>query len=304
MGDGDRVPDRRRAVRGGRLHRHERRRALERPHGRGGEAGREARARRRLQGRLGDRIPRRRARTAGRCRLLLGAHRSPEQLVRLGDRRPDRPRVRRFADLRLRATRRRHLHEGGRRRRRPRGEDRGGHPGRRPAQPGRDRGQRRGQRRRLRRHGGRPVRDVRRHRGRRDADRDAVPDRRALALPARDRRHLDPLLRDRHVLRAHRPRRLDHERALQERDRRHRPLGDRLHPDHARLRRLDVQLLGAVPAGADRPRGHVRARRHHRVLHGQPLAPGEGDRRGVADRARDEHHRRASRTGCRRRPRR
>ena len=32
------------------------------------------------------------------------------------------------------------------------------------------------------------------------------------------------------------------------------------------------------------------ARRHHRVLHGHSLASGEGDRRGVADRARNEHH--------------
>ena len=49
--------------------------------------------------------------------------------LRLGDRRPDRARVRWFADLRVRAARRRDLHKGGRRRRRSRGEDRGGHPG-------------------------------------------------------------------------------------------------------------------------------------------------------------------------------
>ena len=97
------------------------------------------------------------------------------QQLRLGDRRPDRARLRRLAHLRLRAARRRHLHQGGRRRRRPRREDRGGHPGGRPAEPGRDRGQRRRQRRRLRRHGGRPLRDVCRHRGRRDAARDAFP---------------------------------------------------------------------------------------------------------------------------------
>ncbi len=89
----------------------------------------------------------------------------------LGDPGSRRPRLRRLAHLRLRATRRRHLHEGRRRRRRPRRQDRGGHPGGRPAQPGRDRGQRRRQRRRLRRHGGRPVRDVCRHRRRRDAAR-------------------------------------------------------------------------------------------------------------------------------------
>ena len=95
-----------------------------------------------------------------------------QPLVGVGGPRPRRPRLRRFAHLRVRTTRRRHLHEGRRRRRRPRGQDRGGHPGGRPAQPGRDRGQRRRQRRRLRRHGGRPVRDVRRDRGRRDAPRD------------------------------------------------------------------------------------------------------------------------------------
>ncbi len=50
----------------------------------------------------------------------------------------------------------------------------------------------------------------------------AVPERRPLALPARARRHLDPRVGDRHLLRAGRagPER-DHQRALQERDRRH-----------------------------------------------------------------------------------
>ena len=46
----------------------------------------------------------------------------------------DRPGVRRVADLDLRATRRRHLHQGRRRRRRPRRQGRGRHPGRRSAQ--------------------------------------------------------------------------------------------------------------------------------------------------------------------------
>ena len=44
------------------------------------------------------------------------------------------------------------------------------------------------------------------------------------------------------------------------------------------------------------------ARRDHRVLHGHALGAGQDDRRGVADRSRDEHHRRARRSGCRRRP--
>ena len=47
-----------------------------------------------------------------------------------------------------------------------------------------------------------------------------------------------------------------------------------------------------VPA-PDRARRDVPARRDHRVLHRVALAPGQEDRRGLADRARDEHHRRA-----------
>ena len=89
-------------------------------------------------------------------------------------RRSHRPRVRRLAHLRLRPTRRRHLHEGGRRRRRPRRQDRGGDPRGRSAQPRGDRGQRRRQRRRLRGHGGRPVRDVRGHGRRGDAPRGGI----------------------------------------------------------------------------------------------------------------------------------
>ncbi len=51
------------------------------------------------------------------------------QRRQLGDRRSHRARVRRLPDLGLRATRRRHLHEGGRRRGRPRRQDRGRDPG-------------------------------------------------------------------------------------------------------------------------------------------------------------------------------
>ena len=127
---------------------------------------------------------------------------SPESAVR----RPHRARVRRLAHLRLRASRRRHLHEGRRRRRRPRREDRGRHPRGRPAEPGGDRGQRRRQRRRLRGHGGRPLRDVRGDGGRGDAARDRIRPGGPLALPARARRHLDPLVGHRHVLHAGRAR--------------------------------------------------------------------------------------------------
>ncbi len=124
-----------------------------------------------VPGRLGDRPPRRRPRPARRRRVLLGPDRLARPHARVGDQRPRRPRLRRLADLGLRATRRRDLHQGSRRRRRPGREDRGRHPRGRPAQPGRDRGQRRRQRRRLRGHGRRPVRDVCGHGGGGDADR-------------------------------------------------------------------------------------------------------------------------------------
>ena len=187
---------------------------------------------------------------------------------------------------------RRHLHQGRRRRRRPGREDRGRHPRGRPAQPGGDRGQRRRQRRRLRRHGRRPVRDLRGHRRRRDAARHRVPDRRALALPARARRHLDPRVGGRHVLRPRGPGpQRDHQRALQGGRRRDDPLRARVHPRHDGVRRRQVQLLAAVRLGPHRPRRHLRSRRDHRVLHRHALEPGQVDRRGVADRARDQHHR-------------
>ena len=82
-----------------------------------------------------------------------------------------RARVRRLADLDLRASRRRHLHQGRRRRRRPGRQGRGRNSRGRPAQPRGDRRQRRRQCRRLRRHGRRPVRDLCRHRRRDDGAR-------------------------------------------------------------------------------------------------------------------------------------
>ena len=143
-------------------------------------------------------------------------HRAGRQLARVGDRRPRRPRVRRLAHLRLRPARRRHLHEGGRRRRRPRREDRGGHPRGRPAQPRRDRGQRRRQRRRLRRHGGRPLRDLRGDRGRRDAARRRSSRPTSSYLyPLALGGDLDPRLGRRRRSSRGSAGRLDHERALQ-----------------------------------------------------------------------------------------
>ena len=76
---------------------------------------------------------------------------------------PHRVRLRWLAARAVPAGRRRHLHQGGRRRRRPRGQGRGGHPRGRPPQPGHHRRQRGRQRRRLRRHGRRPVRELRGH---------------------------------------------------------------------------------------------------------------------------------------------
>ena len=110
------------------------------------EAAREgvvARLQGRVPGRLGDGAARRRPRPARRRRLLLDPHGLGRQQPGVGGRRPDRARVRRLADLGLRPSRRRHLHEGRGRRRRPRRQDRGGDPRGRPAEPGRDRRQRR-----------------------------------------------------------------------------------------------------------------------------------------------------------------
>ena len=217
LGGRVRLPDRRRALRGRGLHRHERLGSLERPHCGSGTRRAEAGAERRVQGGLGHRAARGRPRARRRRGLLLVPHRGPQPHAGLGDPRPRRARLRRLADLGLRASRRRHLHEGRRRRRRPGREDRGRHPRGRPAQPGRDRRQRRRQRRRLRRHGGRPVRDLRRHRGRRDAARHAQRPRRRQALPlsAGARRHLGDRLRARHVLRLPREgRERGHQRAL------------------------------------------------------------------------------------------
>ena len=150
-------------------------------------------------------------------------------------------------------------------------------------------------------HGGRPVRDVRGHRGRGDAARHGVPVGRAVALPARAGRHLDPRVGDRHVLRVGRARReRDHQRALQERHRRDHAVGDRVHPGHARVRRRPLLVLAALRARPDRPRGDVPARRDHRVLHGLALAPGEEDRRGLDRPGTRRTSSPGSRTACRR----
>ena len=113
-----------------------------------------------------------------------------------------------------------------------------------------------------------------------------------LALPARARRHLDPRVGHRHVLRARRQRaERDHQRALPQRHRRDGALGARVHPGDDGVRRRRVRLLEPLRLGAHRPRRHVPARRDHRVLHGHALEAGQGHREGLADRPRDEHHR-------------
>ena len=195
--DRDRIRHRRHPLRLGRLHRHERLGARQLARRRGGPRRRAAGARRRLQGRLGHRHARRRP-GAARRRRLLRHPRHHRQHRQGGRRRAGRPWLRRLADLGLRPARRRHLHQGRRRRRRPGRQGRGGDPRGRPAQPGRDRRQRRRQRRRLRRHGRRPLRDLRGHLGRRDAARRAHLHRlgrgirpRGRDLPAGDRRRRD-----------------------------------------------------------------------------------------------------------------
>ena len=165
---GDRLPDRRRAVGRRRLHRHAGLGARQRAH----RAGLHPLAGRRPL----DGVPRRRRhrhaggrpRAARRRRLLHVPHRGIGLCADQphGGRLAGRARLRRLADLDLRPSRRRHLHQGRRRRRRPGRQGRSRHPRGRSAQPRHHRRQRRRQRRRLRRHGGRPVRDLRGDRGR------------------------------------------------------------------------------------------------------------------------------------------
>ena len=255
---------------------------------------------------------RRRARAARRRRLLRRAHLDLQRQPEDGGRRAHRPRLRRLADLGLRAARRRHLHEGRRRRRRPRRQGRGGDPRGRPAQPGDDRRQRRRQRRRLRRHGRRPVRDLRGDRDRRDAARRAdlprVHARRA--LPAGDRRRGDHRLDHRHVRRAHEngQRRA---RAAAGPDRLRRDRGGGVRADHLladaqphlqgrRQHRQHAELGPPLPVLADRHRRHGAAVRTDRILHLDALLAGQEDGESVDHRATRRTSSRASPRACRR----
>ncbi len=294
--DRDRVRDRRHPLGCGRLHRHEPVGASQRQ-GRGGRPRRHpARPRHRLQGRLGDRAPGRRPRPARGGGLLRRP--DPARLLRQGvRRRPDRARLRRLADLGLRPPRRRDLHQGRRRRGRPGRKDRGGDPRGRPTEPGGDRRQRRRQRRRLRRDGRRPLRDLRGYRGRGDAARGSLLHRRLRPrggdLPAGARRRRDPRLDRRRILRAH-PLGQRRAGALSGTDRLRIALGGRLLSDHqvadggrTRQRRRIGGRGGArrrkrhrpLALFADRGRRHGLPVRDHRLLHLDPLPPGEDDRR-------------------------
>ena len=125
--DRGRLPDRRHPVRRDRLHRHERVGAGQHPRRPG--------LHRQLGRRPGPRLQVGRhhrsaggwPRSLGRDRLLRRAAqcrgRNPRHSGRFG-----RPQLRRFADLHLRPSRRRHLHQGCGRRRGPRGQGRSRHP--------------------------------------------------------------------------------------------------------------------------------------------------------------------------------
>ena len=306
--DGGRIRRRRHPLRPRRLHRDERVGALERAHGRGGSHRVERGARGRVPRRCDHRHARGRPRPPRRRRILLvpaglGARRAEPDAGRPAPRDPaaGRPRLRRLADLDLRASWRRHLHQGRRRGRRSRRQGRSRHSGRRPAQPGCDRRQRRRQRRRLRRHGRRSVRDLRR-----DDRRDDAAGRAADAGEGRGRRHvsagagrlLDPGVDRRLLFRQGPRRRQDHERPLSRPDGRRRDFRHRIlvhhQPDDGRCRDGLSGSHDAAPVRgvADRPCPDGGDGRHHRVLHGDRIQAGAPHRRGVHDGARDQHHRR------------
>ena len=141
--------------------------------------------------------------------------------------------LRRVADLDLRPSRRRHLYQGRRCRRRSRRQGRSRHPRGRSAQPRGHRRQCRRQCRRLRRHGRGPVRNLCRDHRRDDAACQhllrAAAARHDAAAAAGDRRGLHRHLGHRHLLRAPRRRQRDHEGAVQGADRDRHPVdrGDR-----------------------------------------------------------------------------
>ena len=217
----DRFPHRRDSFRRRGLHRHERLGARQRANGPGGDRVARGRPRNRVQIGRRDGDAGRRPRADRRRGLLLGPHRRHGQAALRShrDRFAGRARLRRLADLDLRASRRRHLHQGRRRRRGSGGQGRGGNSRGRSAQSRHDRRQCRRQRRRLRGHGGGPVRDLRGDgRGDHGAGFDLLrgnpyPGKRD-DLSAGDLRRLHHHVDRRHVLRQARRQQFDHGRAL------------------------------------------------------------------------------------------
>ena len=282
----DRLPDRGGAVGGCRLCRHERLGArqcedrasrAQQSQGRSGD---------RLQGRRGHRLAGGRARSArGRDLLFHPARDIAGRRSAPGARSDGGAELWRVADLDFRPSRRRHLHQGGRCRRRPRRQSRGGNPGGRPAQPGRHRRQCRRQCRRLRRDGRRPVRDLCRDDRRDDAaGRDlfcAAAARQDADAAAGDRRGVHRDFGDRHVLRPARRRQRHHEGALQGAARDRDPVdrsdraADLLAPrlfgcaadDHRRL----GDRVGIVALRDRRSGGHRLHRVDYRILHRRPI---------------------------------
>ena len=214
-------------------------------------------------------------------------------------RRAGRARLRRLADLDLRPSRRRHLHQGRGRRRRSRRQGRSRHSRGRSAQPGHHRRQRRRQCRRLRRHGRRPVRDLCGDRGRHHgAGRDLLCDLAAAGehddAAARHRRRLHHHLDHRHLLRQARRQPVDHGRAVQGPDRDRHPVAARRRRRHLLADRLrsaggrEVHRHGAVRMRRRRPRRHRADHLDHRILHRHRLSPGEVDRGVLGHRSRHQ----------------
>ena len=247
-----------------------------------------------------DRHAGRRAGAVRSGRLLRRAHLDRGGEPAPGDRRADRPRLRRLADLGVRPSGRRHLHEGRRRRRGPRRQDRGRDPRGRPAQPGRDRRQRRRQRRRLRRHGGRPVRDLRGHGRRGDAAR-----RRSCSTSSRRWRctrscsarvsivaSIIGTFAVRSQGRQRRARPLPGADPVRGARRAGVPPGHLLDDaqGHAVERRPHAGVVEVLPVRPDRDRRHGVPVRDHRLLHLHAVRSRAQHRARLADGARDEHH--------------
>ncbi len=304
-----RLPDRRRPLGLRRLYRHAGLGPRQRPHRPGRQQGSRPRPRARLPGRRRHRHARRWPRPSRRRRLLRHPrrHHGPRHHRPRRGRLAGRPRLRRLAHLDLRPPRRRHLHQGCGRRRRPRWQGRGRYPRGRPAQPRHHRRQRRRQRRRLRRHGRRPLRDLRRDLGRHHGPRlDLLrrPGARLYrhALPAGDLRPLRAHLHRRHFRGEALAERHHHGRALQGLHRHRRPVADPTLPaddadlpgpdvgadDHQRRRQLHRQR--PVLLRRRRPHRHHPHRRHHRVLHRHRLPPGALHRPGLDHRPRHQRH--------------